>query len=462
MTTEEKAKAYDMALEAARKELGADRKEWDVVQRVLHNIFPVLAESEDERVRKELLDAVDKARVFDIDKDVADRWTAWLEKQKEDKWSPSEDEMGVLYKLCYISSRVTDEDDTNLTRLYQDLKRKYFNGHSFENMFPSEKQKESLHIQETCKENADSFTDEDERIRKKLVNFLQSPFIKENLTDEKVAPWIAYLEKQKDLDKMIVVSHEVWDNAISDAFENGKKEGEKQKEQKPAGCADDVVEEAEEYASKVSCGEYGIEVTEAYIAGVLSERNRGTWWSEEDEKILDELLDHCNTENATWYKWLKSLRPQKLDASKLENFDPVDVLHRIKKEWPMAWEKVVGKQEWSEEDEKRMSDIIDIIKSDSPWSLEEEAKHIALLKSLRPPLKDKEMKLKILKYLSTRCSSLEFEEVEDYLNNLRPSWKPSEEQMEAYHAILLNNTMYYTKTHEELFISLYNDLKKLM
>lgn len=39
---------------------------------------------------------------------------------------------------------------------------------------------------------------EDERIRKELVNFLQSPFIKENLTDEKVAPWLVYLEKQKD------------------------------------------------------------------------------------------------------------------------------------------------------------------------------------------------------------------------------------------------------------------------
>ena len=32
-------------------------------------------------------------------------------------------------------------------------------------------------------------------------------------------------------------------------------------------------------------------------------------WSEEDEEILNELLDHCNTENATWYNWLKSLRP---------------------------------------------------------------------------------------------------------------------------------------------------------
>jgi len=48
MTNDEKAKAYEMALEAARKELGVDRKEWEVVKRVLHNIFPELREIEDE------------------------------------------------------------------------------------------------------------------------------------------------------------------------------------------------------------------------------------------------------------------------------------------------------------------------------------------------------------------------------------------------------------------------------
>ena len=36
----------------------------------------------------------------------------------------------------------------------------------------------------------------DERIRKELINFLTSPFVNENITDEKVVPWIAWLEKQ--------------------------------------------------------------------------------------------------------------------------------------------------------------------------------------------------------------------------------------------------------------------------
>ena len=49
-------------------------------------------------------------------------------------WKPTEEEMGALYKLCYISGVVDDETDTALTRLYQDLKREYFEGHSFENM----------------------------------------------------------------------------------------------------------------------------------------------------------------------------------------------------------------------------------------------------------------------------------------------------------------------------------------
>lgn len=39
---------------------------------------------------------------------------------------------------------------------------------------------------------------EDERIRKELISFLKSPFVNENITDEKVTPWIAWLEKQKE------------------------------------------------------------------------------------------------------------------------------------------------------------------------------------------------------------------------------------------------------------------------
>ena len=82
----------------------------DKEKEALETLVPELKESEDERIRKELLDAVDKARVFDIDKDVADRWTAWLEKQKEQKpyqevLSDSENRM-----LDYHASLVRGEE----------------------------------------------------------------------------------------------------------------------------------------------------------------------------------------------------------------------------------------------------------------------------------------------------------------------------------------------------------------
>lgn len=134
------------------------------------------------------------------------------------------------------------------------------------------------------------------------------------------------------------------------------------------------------------------------------------------------------------------------------------------------------KQEWSEEDERMRNQLIYDVEYQKKEGLISAKKNkatealyngiekcydekIAWLKSLRPPLKDKEMKLKILKYLSTRCSSLEFEEVEDYLNNLRPSWKPSEEQMGA-----LKEALETYKGFEEYdaMKSLYNELKKLM
>ena len=92
-------------------------------------------------------------------------------------------------------------------------------------------------------------------------------------------------------------------------------------------------------------------------------------WSKEDETKLNDIIriiENCGLVESIrshYVKFLKSLRPQKLDASKLENFDPAEVLDRIKREWPMAWEKVVGKPEWSEEDRSIMDGIQLVLES---------------------------------------------------------------------------------------------------
>lgn len=60
------------------------------------------------------------------------------EKQgKETSWKPSKEEMDVLYGLAYITNQYDEHKEEVITRLYQDLKREFFNGSSYENMFPN-------------------------------------------------------------------------------------------------------------------------------------------------------------------------------------------------------------------------------------------------------------------------------------------------------------------------------------
>ena len=166
--------------------------------------------------------------------------------------------------------------------------------------------------------------------------------------------------------------------------------------------------------------------------------------SEEDEIMIGSLINYfegdaldCSLDSVV--NWLKSLRPQ-------------------------------PKQEWSEEDDTMLKDIIagteatkQNLYAHDPQGRAQMQARIDWLKSLRPPLKDREMKLKILKYLSTRCSSLEFEEVEDYLNNLRPSWKPSKGQMTALKLSFEDvfDDVGYCSRFADLK-SLYEQLKKLI
>lgn len=83
MTDKEKARAYDEALERARK----------LREQVLNNellgfpdqfteIFPELRESEDERIRKEIVSVIQKHYPNTPE---SYRWISWLEKQKEQK-----------------------------------------------------------------------------------------------------------------------------------------------------------------------------------------------------------------------------------------------------------------------------------------------------------------------------------------------------------------------------------------
>ena len=82
MTIEEKAKAYDEALEKARLLCAYPTTKPFISD--LQDLFPELAELDDERVRQKLIHLVRKSYEYggySLHKDEADMITAWLEKQ---------------------------------------------------------------------------------------------------------------------------------------------------------------------------------------------------------------------------------------------------------------------------------------------------------------------------------------------------------------------------------------------
>ena len=92
MTTEEKAKAYDEALTIAKRIISKNCSE--VEKLCLKSIFPELTESEDERTKKQLIDAIKigcSNSGISFTKEAADRYIAWLEKQEENTWSEEDD-----------------------------------------------------------------------------------------------------------------------------------------------------------------------------------------------------------------------------------------------------------------------------------------------------------------------------------------------------------------------------------
>jgi len=209
-------------------------------------------------------------------------------------------------------------------------------------------------------------------------------------------------------------------------------------------------------------------------------------WTKEDKDFMDIVIARIfESPNITTilapnecYKFNKALTKirNKMDlmvSSKGQKPTLVDKLRSVstpaEENWfeiQKKWEKEDEQKpvEWSEEDEHRITDAIyflETAKSHYADTSELDAT-INFLKSLRPPFKDREMKLRILKYLSTRCNVNEFEEVEEYLNNLRSDWKPSEEQMEALESAMKLYKDTHFEIHHKKIVSLYEQLKKLM
>ena len=99
MTIEQKAKKYDEALESI-KELYSKGSRVVVSKEEFETIFPELAESEDEKIRKVIRGWINTRPAFFFDNGISkEEMLAWLEKQKMKIWNKDDEHM---LNICCI------------------------------------------------------------------------------------------------------------------------------------------------------------------------------------------------------------------------------------------------------------------------------------------------------------------------------------------------------------------------
>jgi hypothetical protein len=86
----------------------------------LEAIFPELKESEDEKIRKELIFYLRYQHSISENFDDIGKWIAWLEKQGD--WKPSEVQMSSI-KQAVENMKQSACYDSELVSLYYDLKK---------------------------------------------------------------------------------------------------------------------------------------------------------------------------------------------------------------------------------------------------------------------------------------------------------------------------------------------------
>ena len=97
-TIEEKAKAYDESIKKAMELWNSPRTCFDIEQ--LKSIFPELKDSEDERIRKSLIDFFgEQCDMSDVNGVYAYEVVAWLEKQKEQDDKELSEKIAAAYQL---------------------------------------------------------------------------------------------------------------------------------------------------------------------------------------------------------------------------------------------------------------------------------------------------------------------------------------------------------------------------
>ena len=386
MTTEEKAKAYDEALERASHVKGYKTL---TPQEAAEYIFPQLHESEDEQTRKRLIDFISNIKAISEsgrnslairkdDAEICDAFLLYLEKQKEENHNGK--------KWIY-------EDD-----YHKDMERSFNDGKDevLENPKKYGLQKEQKPIEDVVKDITAN--------KESAIKFLKSA----GIMDDNGELAEMYRSEQKSADYN-------YDNRIQyDSIKSG----------------------VEAFASTYSFN------IESKLFSQLTKEQQQLWREEIEQAVV------AGGENG-----IELARDNRYKENRMV--------------------------EWSEEDKNELEIIIGLIEDDKADAVKQYPKCKALhnaydrmlhfLKSLRPQSKvewndkDEEYLARIdraLVILETNSPHINTADDRKWLKSLRPSWKPSEEQMEALNTLLCVGDFSYVGQATKLQ-ELYIELKKL-
>ena len=496
MNEKEKARAYDEALKRAQriKNGEGDWRYSDLIEigPVLTEIFPQLKESEDEKVRKALIDGVSQIRCKgDITRE---QMIAYLEKQKA---MTAEEHEIVKVNINGIHGLFPPVGDGH-----------YIDEHVALDKTAGEKQKEQKpsinidqlkslmlqYLQEASNEKDDSDIEADtDKWARKILGY---DF------EEKEQKPAEYLNK----DKVYAIMKKLHDLSFSQRIpinsDEFKQIGEITKdvrslldypiEQKPAEWSD-----TKELVFKDICKHLKEEGYNGWVA-LLEALHSGefkqtvTEWSEVELEFRGEKV---------------KVKRQFFRDDKGRGYSTTEQDEDVAWNALRAWCEKKGislydlypKQEWSEEDEKMAKEIEEELwyPGDFPDYPSKEESELYddcqrrldwfknKLKSLRPQFNNKEiyqaakhdLAIKFMNYLDENrpdgkmcLSNGECEDIDKafkendwakimrYAEKYRPSWKPSEEQMKELERVVNGKALFKKGFIEKL----YNDLKKLM
>ena len=136
LSIEEKAKAYDKALERARKHYKETPNK--VYKAMLEQIFPDIEENEDKKIKEEIINYFRcQSKDEPTRKEIHNRWIAWLEKQGEQKpqrMISAEAKEAMYGKPAYAWS---EEDELKRSTLIHVVKKQKGSA-IFEGLLPEE------------------------------------------------------------------------------------------------------------------------------------------------------------------------------------------------------------------------------------------------------------------------------------------------------------------------------------